>query len=306
MTFGSRFLVHPDHFPAATTGQPWGERSVTLDVASPVCFVGLNTKQLAAVEARYGSDLAGVGPPDGSVVPVVQCLRLERETFVLFDRTGWEYTVDLDAAAERVLIVGYNFAGLIRLSPFLAGTFWTCEDDDNEFRAAIENFYRTFTAYQALALGGILLHSAAVVYEGRAFVFFSHSGAGKSTLAGNAVQAGHTILSDDLNLVLAGGGVPTVRRVPFAGTYGRAQAKQEIYPLAALIRLKQGVNVRRRLSPATAFAAMIGSSPFVNRDPYRYPRLAEVADDLLERFTPWQVEAAREGFDQSLLEPPAE
>lgn len=305
MSFGDRFLVQPDRLPTAATSRPWGECSIALDVAGPVCFSGLSTRQLAAAEARYGAGVACVASSGASSIPVVYCRRLEREAFVLFDRTGWDYTIDLDPTLDTVAIAGYGFAGLIRLAPSLAGTLWTCEDDSSEFPAVIENFYRVFTAYQALDLGGVLLHSAAILEDGQASVFFGHSGAGKSTLAGNALKAGHAILSDDLNLVL-GGGSPTVRRVPFAGTYGRAPAGRETYPLRAIIRLKQGENGRHRLSGAKAFGTLIAAAPFINRDPHRYERLAAIAEALVQQFAPWQAEAAREGFDRRLLDPPGQ
>lgn len=303
MTFGERFLARPERFPDSVGGKPWGEHVVTLDVAGPVCFSGLNDTQLAAVEARYGRVTEDTVQADVPGRPRIRCLRMERAEFIDFDRTGWEYTVDLDPAAERLRVAGYLFAGMIRLAPGLEGAFWTCEDGSDEFPGVIENFYRIFTAYHALEQGGILLHSAGVVHGGQAYVFVGHSGAGKSTLVGNALRQGYDILSDDLNLVLAGE-APAVRRVPFAGTYGRAPAGNESWPLGGIIRLKKGDNTRRRLSLAVATAAIIGSSPFVNRDPYRDEQLADLAEALARRLEPWEAAAAREGFDRNLLEPP--
>lgn len=294
MTFGDRFLRRPSGFPTGIGGEAWGENSITLDIAGPIRFSGLREDQLAAVRERYGR---GLGDDDPAGVPGlshVRCMRLPREELVLFDRTGWEYTLDLDATPERVRIAGYNFLGVVLLGPTLGGALWICEDGNDEFISAFENFYRVFTAYQALDRGGVLLHSAGILRDGQAILFFGHSGAGKSTLAGNALRDGLGILSDDLNLILPGK-TPTVRRVPFAGTYGQGPAGDEGFPLAAILSLRQGDNERRRLSRAAALVGIIGSAPFVNRDPYRHDRLAEIAEGLVSRFEPWEIAAAREG-----------
>lgn len=293
MTFGHRFLRRPRSFPADTAGEVWGEKSTTLDIAGPTRFSGLTEAQLATVQERYGRGV-GDGHPGVPSLSRVLCMRLDRDALVRFDRAGWEYTLDLDATPDRLRVAGYNFLGLVLFSPALGGALWTCEDGGDEFANAFENFYRIFTAYQALELGGILLHSAGIVRDGRAFLFFGHSGSGKSTLAGNARKHGYGILSDDLNLILPGG-TPTARRIPFAGTYGRGPAGDETYPLAAIIRLTKGENARRRLSRAAALAGILGSAPFVNRDPHRYERLEAIAEGLVNQFAPWEIAAAQEG-----------
>lgn len=48
-----------------------------------------------------------------------------------------------------------------------------------------------------LRQGGLLLHAAAVAFNGEALVILGHSGAGKSTLARAAVAAGGELLSDE-------------------------------------------------------------------------------------------------------------
>ncbi len=69
-------------------------------------------------------------------------------------------------------------------------------------------------AYQreARALGGILVHSSSVHFNGRAVMAVGQSGAGKSTLAKNLIEAGGTLLSDEITLLLPDG---TVYGTPF-------------------------------------------------------------------------------------------
>ena len=44
-------------------------------------------------------------------------------------------------------------------------------------------------------------------------------------------------------------------------------------------------------------------APFVNRDPYRYPRLAEIAERLLRRFEPMQLRFSKQGGCWELFRP---
>lgn len=289
MSFGKSFLHYPDLFPARAAGEAWGPHSLTLDIAGPVCFKGLSQAQLSAVEKRYGRS------DDSSKEAMqVRVMRMREEEFVLFDRTGWEYTLDIDYEADQVRIAGYNFVGLIVIEPELSAALWTFEDDSDEFPSVFENFYRILVAYQALARGGLLLHSAGILLEDRAHVCYGHSGAGKSTLAGLALKSNHKILSDDLNLIVDVDN-PRVRRIPFAGEFGRAPIGTEIHPLGGLFRLQQGENRRERISLAVAFGSIIASAPFVNRDPYRYARMAGITERLLERFESAQLTFSKNG-----------
>lgn len=51
-------------------------------------------------------------------------------------------------------------------------------------------------------LGGVLVHSAAVVCGGRGLLFLGDSGAGKSTIAMLGLQVGAEVLGDDLNFLI--------------------------------------------------------------------------------------------------------
>lgn len=290
MSFGERFLHYPDLFPARAVGEAWGPHSLTLDIAGPVCFKGLSQAQLSAAEQRFG---CSAETSDATVIPV-RVIRMREQEFILFDRTGWTYTLDIDYQSNHVRISGYNFAGLISFKPTPSAALWTFEESSDEFPSIFENFYRILVAYQALFRGGLLLHSAGILLGGKAHVCYGHSGAGKSTLSGLALQTGHQILSDDLNLIVDVDN-PRVRRIPFAGEFGRAPIGPEIHPLGGLYRLRQGENQRERISPAMAFGSIIASAPFVNRDPYRYARMAEITERLLENFEPAQLTFSKKG-----------
>jgi len=58
-----------------------------------------------------------------------------------------------------------------------------------------------------------IMHSAGVAADGKAFLFFGGPGSGKSTIAGFSEH--HTVLHDDMNLIMLHGDSPTVEGMPF-------------------------------------------------------------------------------------------
>jgi hypothetical protein len=99
-----------------------------------------------------------------------------------------------------------------------------------------------------------LLHSAGVVIDGRAALFFGVSGAGKSTIAD---LLGGPLLSDELVAIQG----DHARATGFWGTLDRDDAPRGAFPLHALVDLGRGDDVqlqrldahhaRRRLLLAT-------------------------------------------------------
>jgi hypothetical protein len=102
----------------------------------------------------------------------------------------------------------------------------------------VSTLLRAAVARSVLARGGILLHAAAVLVDGRAHLFPARSGSGKSTLA---ARAGHA-LADEVVAVLPGTGGFVVHATPWwtskgghaplAGVYAVAWDGEGITPLA--------------------------------------------------------------------------
>jgi len=57
----------------------------------------------------------------------------------------------------------------------------------------------------------LVLHSGAVIVDGRAVAFFADTGGGKSTLVGSFHAAGYPLLTDDSLVITVEGGVPRAR-----------------------------------------------------------------------------------------------
>lgn len=96
----------------------------------------------------------------------------------------------------------------------------------------------------------LVLHSASVLYHGKAYLFSGHSGMGKSTHA----NLWHTlydvpILNGDLNLIQNTQQGPVIKGIPWCGTSGISNNGS--YPLGGIILLSRaGTDSVETLSPA--------------------------------------------------------
>lgn len=131
---------------------------------------------------------------------------------------------------------------------------------------AVENLIRVTTAWTALSRGGLLMHSASIVHQDRAYLFFGQSGAGKSTLS--AASRRGRVMSDDLTLMLPGAsGRPEAVGAPFRGTYTGGEPVHGRFPVAAAFRLlKAGPGEEARvetLDSGRALAVAMANLPFV-------------------------------------------
>lgn len=84
-----------------------------------------------------------------------------------------------------------------------------------------DSFLRTLFSWLLPRRGGLLLHAAGIVKDGRALVFPGKSGAGKSTLSKLAASAGLRLLSDELVPVLPWRGGYAAYGSPFWGELRR-------------------------------------------------------------------------------------
>jgi hypothetical protein len=106
--------------------------------------------------------------------------------------------------------------------------------------------------------GGLPVHAAGIVADGRGLVFFGPSGAGKSTLAGTSE---FPVLSDELVAVLPG---RPFRLLP-SGFWGEAASSSGPAagaPLAALVEIARGPSFRlEKLAPSEGAVRLTGSLP---------------------------------------------
>ena len=261
--------------PLPTSPTEWGEGRLLVDVAGgPYLFSGMSEPQLDVARRRFDAFLVG---PDwvSQPIPSMRFLRAPLPCFAYPEPDGPEYPLTTRADEHRVVVDGLRFTAEIPLSPRIEGKVWTSVAGDDEFLGVFENPFRVTVAYRLLEIGGVLLHSAAVVDDGQVYVFYGRSGAGKSTLSHLAAASGRTVLSDDLNTLHRTAGTTFARPVPFAGDIRDTKHGGDL-PVRAILRLEKGDRVRvRGTSRAISLASLIACSPFVNSDGLRSPALEE-------------------------------
>ncbi len=280
MSFAAAFLREPDLFPARRSGERWGGESVTIDFAAgPYRFEGLSPQQAATVRERFRDRITAAGEDRSATTTPV--FRAAATDFVEIDPRGWEWTLDLDHQPDAVRMAGRGFVARLDWRPELAGALWTAVEGPL-FQELFENYFRILAAYRLAERGGALLHSAGIVDDGEAFVFFGRSGAGKSTISRLALGAGRLVLSDDLNAVCSADRRAVVEKVPFAGDLGRTSTPSESYPLRALLALEKGAESDLRpVSSGRTLAALLASAPYLNRDPHRLELLTANLERLI-------------------------
>ena len=97
---------------------------------------------------------------------------------------------------------------------------------------------RIIYLYYAQRRGLFALHSASILYDGKAWLFSGPSGTGKSTHTNFWHDLFHTpLLNGDLNLITRTPDGPMVYGMPWCGTSGICDTG--IYPLGGIIFLKQ-------------------------------------------------------------------
>jgi hypothetical protein len=137
----------------------------------------------------------------------------------------------------------------------------------------IEYFLRMVYSLLIFERGGMLFHSAAIVRENQAYLFFGLSGSGKTTAA--RLSADYLVLNDDLVALVDCDTHWQVFGTPF---WNPSQVKPSARsaPLHMLLRLVQDHQVYvEPLSAAQGMAEMITSIPLINADPSRTHELVQ-------------------------------
>jgi hypothetical protein len=149
--------------------------------------------------------------------------------------------------------------------------------------------------------GGFVFHSAGVVKEGRAYLFYGPSGAGKSTVS--ELSRPLPLLSDDLVLVMNDAGAWKAATTPFAGSLPQADKSPGTYPLAGLFRLVQAEE--HRLAPlgpsALAVASLLACCPFVGSRARREGALLPLLQDLCGAVRSFELYFRKDGGFWTLL-----
>jgi len=273
--FGHRFLSRPGAFPQELEGESWGEERLALRVAAEtLVFDGLDRQRFELLAERF--KLLRRRLPDLSTAIETRIFRAPESDFLDVDPRTCGTSLDARPEPGGIRLAGLGLIGRLEIAPPTQagpsspprGALWLPPSDEGYLYMAFENYLRVALAYRLAALGGALVHSAAVVKNARAHLFFGHSGAGKSTLARQGLRAGLEVLSDDFNLLWPLGGEIMVCQLPYAGEFGRSNLRTDAYPLGGVFRLsKSPVSRLQPLGTARTVAGLLACCPFVNGDP---------------------------------------
>jgi hypothetical protein len=240
---------------------------------------GLSPSSKAGLAARYGIFSRG---GEGAPVDLQVDLRRSPRPDFLRVGTGPEletYRLLTRLESGALLAWSYEWAACLRFER-KAAILAVVSDDRVLFDRSLENFLRVAFAHLALAKGGILIHGAGVVRDGRAFVFFGPSGSGKTTAT--TLSSGSRVLSDDLLLITREGSKFRAASVPFRGLLAPPATSEETYPIAGMFRLvKDQADFLEDLGRPQAVGQIVQSLPFVTDRAEAGPRILDVVGDLV-------------------------
>jgi hypothetical protein len=289
---------NPDAAWFAAGRPPFGEGTLALRVG-PLRFglEGLSARQRDRFVTQYSPFLEEGSAPDDFRV---RFTRAGVETFLRLPAGGEVYRMPtrLDDGARRWW--SYEFAGSLEADRRRAELTIVAEEGPL-FDRGSENFLRALTAEFIVTRGGLLLHGAAVVRGGRAYVFFGPSGSGKTTVT--RLSPRDLVLSDDLTLIVPSEDGFRAAGIPFGMAHHHVPDSNEAFPIAGLHRLVQSADVRReRVQGAAAMAEVIGSLPFV-LDGEGHPRAAMENAARLVAATPlWRLHFRRDDAFWNVIE----
>jgi putative transposase len=188
-----------------------------------------------AIRARYRRFAAG-GKEEFRIRTVALKMKKEPFTPVITELGGWAI---LERGDFRCLLGRETGSGVLFIAPSVQ---------------SFDSFLRTFYSRLLLCEGGMLLHCAGLVKNGKAYLFLGRSGAGKSTLSKLAWAAGTEVISDELNLVRFEKGRFIVYGSPFWGEM-RNEGRGGEWPLAKIFILKKAKG-RHRVSGSASGEAL--------------------------------------------------
>ncbi len=159
-------------------------------------------------------------------------------------------------------------------------------EDDLEYMGTGSSFYR-----QLLDFDGMLLHSSAVMVDGKAYLFSAPSGTGKSThtqLWLRAFGDRAKILNDDKPALRLEEGVWYAYGTPWSGKYDYSVNTK--VPLAGICMLERGDG--NKIAPYGGAKAVhdILAQTVRSADPAAMTKLLELLDKLVTTVPVWKLE----------------
>lgn len=267
----------------------WGSRDLWLDLpVANIQFRGLSDSQYRSLIGEYRNFVADIDShPDHddvvcSAYKLESVIRLPIESLM----SQGQFTPLKVRDSRGIELTGINFRAHLQLGEGgPKASLGVASEKELPRAGVIENFLRILSAHRALEKGGVMLHSAGLVFDDTAYIFSGRSNAGKTTLTRKAHDKGARVLSDDINLLLPATEGYSAHAVPFTGEFGRTLSHErgrKSYPVAAIVLLEQGSElVTEQVRPSAAVARLLTACPFVNYDAEESDRLFDVLTALV-------------------------
>ncbi|HEV8617444.1 MAG TPA: hypothetical protein VGU22_18275 [Methylomirabilota bacterium] len=217
------------------------------------------------VEDRYKGFLADRGPD----------WRLEMGVGPVVPGADHDVVVEGTGAAGCFRVRRYDFVGMLELGRH-AGRVTLLDPDE----ITLDSFFRIAYSLMLLERGGLILHSASLVRNHRAWVFCGPSGSGKTTIARMSHDV--TVLSDELSILRVTDHGVVAHGTPFWGDLARG-GDNVCVDVAGLYMLRQGArHAVEPLAPGRALAALLPNVMFFAKDAGLTRTLLSIAGALVE------------------------
>lgn len=172
--------------------------------------------------------------------------------------------------------------------------FW----EDAEHRAlALVNLVLAALACRLPERGGLLVHAAGIVIDGRAFVLVGAEGSGKTTWAGLSGASGARVIGDDLLIVEEGHLLATPLRAELA-----TEATKGRFPLAGILVPAHAPSPSLEPLPRLAAAAALAANlPYVSDLPVAAIEAGALVSFLVDRVPCFRLGFSRTDAGEGLL-----
>lgn len=273
-------------------GRLWGSDSLILKLpAVNIELSGLSSRQHRTLKESYLNFFASSRQ---FLTDVISCnaVRLLNNPALSIN----ELTVDGQYAPKKTrgeqagsfTVSGINFEANFSLNKNEAySSLGVVREQELTYANVIENFLRIISAHRVLQQAGVVLHSAGLVFDEKAYIFSGRSNAGKTTLTRKAHKKGARVLSDDINLVLPADSGYKAYAVPFTGEFGRTlnhAGGKESYPVAGIVLLEQSDHLQTLpVNSSAAVARLLIGCPFVNTDEHESDALFDSVAGLVSK-----------------------
>jgi hypothetical protein len=243
------------------------DRVIKIEIADICVGLKVNDSEITQqILGRYADFLS----PDGTPEVTVQVEVREGVQFVPLE--PGLYVINSSFQDGRLTFESYFEAGFVDMASGQGHLLIApC--------GSIENFLRVLYSWRCIYKDALLVHSAGVIKDGKAFVFFGPSRSGKTTVA--CLSLDHMVLSDDL-VIIKKDDTYKAYGVPFQGDMPetpRTNAQANLYGLFCL--KKDASHFIRPLGHSQAVAELISCVPFVIKDLALSQRAMDICTNLI-------------------------